>query len=112
MKKSIELTNYKEVDRIAEVGEKIKVIDAKVTFGDYDNGDIFTVESRYGHEGVCAKELSEEAPYIVHSEYVVLEPIESSTPDLADLVIRLSQTVARQQSEIDTLKTDLQSFAG
>src|SRR5699024_6242878 len=45
-----------------------------------------------------------------HSEYVVLEPIEES-PDLADLVIRLSQTVARQQSEIDTLKADLQSFA-
>src|SRR5690625_497872 len=113
MKNSIELAKYREVDRVAEVGEKIKVIDAKVTYGDYDNGDIFTVESRYGRKGIWAKELPEGAIYIGHSEYVVLEPLdnESSSTDLSDLVIRLSQTVARQQSEIDTLKADLQSFA-
>src|SRR5699024_7313075 len=110
MKKSIDLTKYKEVDRVAKIGEEIKVVDAKVTYGDYDNGDIFTVESRYGRKGIWAKELPEGAMYIGHSEYVVLEPIEES-PNLADLVIRLSQTVARQQSEIDTLKADLQSFA-
>jgi len=110
MKKSIELTNYKEVDRVAKIGEEIKIVDAKVTYGDYDNGDIFTVESHYECKGIWAKELPEGAIYIGHSEYVVLEPIEES-PDLADLVIRLSQTVARQQSEIDTLKADLQSFA-
>src|SRR5690625_1078642 len=110
MKKSIELTNYKEVDRVAKIGEEIKIVDAKVTYGDYDNGDIFTVESHYECKGIWAKELPEGAIYIGHSEYVVLEPIEES-PDLADLVIRLSQTVARQQSEIDALKADLQSFA-
>src|SRR5699024_6455147 len=110
MKKSIDLSKYKEVDRVAKIGEEIKVVDAKVTYGDYDNGDIFTVESRYERKGIWAKELPEGAIYIGHSEYVVLEPIEES-PDLADLVIRLSQTVARQQSEIDTLKADLQSFA-
>src|SRR5699024_12788772 len=96
MKKSIELAKYREVDRVAEVGEKIKVIDAKVTFGDYDNGDIFTVEGYFYGYGILAKELPGDAAYIVHDEYVVLEPIEDS-PDLADLVIRLSQTVARQQ---------------
>lgn len=110
MKKSIDLSKYKEVNRKARIGEKIKVIDANTTFGEYGNGDIFTVESRYGREGVWAKEIPEESIYIGHSEYVVLEPIEES-PDLADLVIRLSQTVARQQSEIDTLKADLQSLA-
>src|SRR5699024_1412088 len=110
MKKSIELAKYREVDRVAEVGEKIKVIDAKVTYGDYDNGDIFTVvEYRYD-DGIYAKELPDDHVFIAHNEYVVLEPIEES-PDLTDLVIRLSQTVARQQSEIDTLKADLQSFA-
>src|SRR5699024_8103000 len=110
MKKSIELAKYREVDRVAEVGEKIKVIDAKVTYGDYDNGDIFTVvEYRYD-DGIYAKELPDDPVFIAHNEYVVLEPIEES-PDLTDLVIRLSQTVARQQSEIDTLKADLQSFA-
>src|SRR5690625_185782 len=113
MKKSIELAKYREVDRVAEVGEKIKVIDAEVTFGEYSDGDVFTAESRYGREGIWAKELPEGAVYIGHSEYVVLEPLdnESSSTDLTDLVIRLSQTVARQQSEIDTLKADLQSFA-
>src|SRR5699024_1800987 len=110
MKKSIELAKYREVDRIAEVGEKIKIVDAYITFGEYGDGDIFTVEEYHYDYGILAKELPDDSVHIVHDEYVVLEPIEDST-DLSDLVIRLSQTVARQQSEIDTLKADLQSFA-
>lgn len=110
MKKSIDLTKYKEVDREAEIGEKIKVVDSHSTSGDYGDGDIFTVERRLYDFGIIAEELLDDYEYIAHREYVVLEPIEDS-PDLADLVIRLSQTVARQQSEIDTLKADLQSFA-
>jgi len=110
MKKSIELAKYREVDRVAEIGEKIKVVDAYYTLGKYSDGDIFTVEEYYRDYGIYAKELSDDSLHINHSEYVVLEPIEES-PDLVDLVIRLSQTVARQQSEIDTLKADLQSFA-
>src|SRR5690625_5019462 len=110
MKKSVDLTKYKEVDRVAKIGEKIKVVDAYFTFWEYDNGNIFTVEEYYYDYGIYAKELPDDSVHIDHREYVVLEPIEES-PDLADLVIRLSQTVARQQSEIDTLKADLQSFA-
>src|SRR5699024_6332929 len=108
--KSIELAKYREVDRVGGDGGKIKGIDAKVTYGGYDNGNIFTVIEYRFDDGINAKDLPDEPVFIAHNGYGVREPIEES-PDLTDLVIRLSQTVARQQSEIDTLKADLQSFA-
>src|SRR5690625_216265 len=98
------------------IGDKVlirKIIDDDGDDSDkHLTGKIFSVvDDRYSNLIEVDGKFGDGSEMILYpEEYVVLEPIEES-PDLSDLVIRLSQTVARQQSEIDTLKADLQSFA-
>jgi hypothetical protein len=68
---------YTEVKRKATVGERIKIVNADYTFGDYGNGTEMTVEN-LKHEGVGVFPYNDRpAPclYILDTEYVVLEPI-------------------------------------
>lgn len=60
----------REVKREARAGERIKIVDAECTFGDYENGDVLTV-TKVEAAGVCT---DGGWPYIFHEEYVVLEP--------------------------------------
>lgn len=68
----------KEVERVAKVGEYIKIVAPEFTFGDYDKGDVFKVE-KVGTLGVNVDNHGEDAEgnkkcnFIQHSEYVVLE---------------------------------------
>lgn len=66
----------REVKRKANIGEKIKIVDALFSFGNYKDGDVLTVSRILGSgecdEGcVCVKEF--EQPFILTREYVVLE---------------------------------------
>lgn len=68
-----ESSQYNEVSRRAKAGDKIKVVDAKVTAGKYKNGDTLTVaQSTSG--GVFVEDFT---IGLYHSEYVVLEPKKS-----------------------------------
>jgi len=69
---------YREVKRVAKVGEKIKIVDAYATNGKYGNGNILTVKSVIDQKGdtveiVFVNEFDH--PCILTSEYVVLEEI-------------------------------------
>ena len=107
---------YMVSNKDAAIGDKVlirKIIDDDGDDNDkHLTGKIFSVvDDRYSNLIEVDGKFGDGSEMILYpEEYVVLEPIEES-PDLSDLVIRLSQTVARQQSEIDTLKADLQSFA-
>jgi hypothetical protein len=74
-----EQPKYREVKRPAKVGERIRVVNATITGGNYKNGDEFTVLETKETGGVIV-ETSSGRMYIsfVMGEYVVLEPIEGA----------------------------------
>ncbi|WP_157211775.1 hypothetical protein [Brevibacillus borstelensis] len=72
---------YNVVEREANVGERIKIVDAAYTFGKYENGDVFVVDRVYNHDiaqGVEVDAVIDEDGnpdgYISWDEYVVIEP--------------------------------------
>ncbi|WNF07444.1 hypothetical protein [Brevibacillus borstelensis] len=71
MMTTIDGVQYREVARKAQVGEKIKIVDADSPFRTYKDGDVFTVKSVFTDE-CCVKE---HGTIVFHSEYVVLEPV-------------------------------------
>ncbi|QHZ58633.1 hypothetical protein M655_025025 [Brevibacillus sp. NSP2.1] len=71
MMTTIDGVQYREVARKAQVGEKIKIVDADSPFRTYKDGDVFTVELVFTDE-CCVKE---HGTIVFHSEYVVLEPV-------------------------------------
>ncbi|WP_340028960.1 hypothetical protein MHB71_04925 [Paenibacillus sp. FSL H7-0940] len=75
-------TQYREVRRKANAGERIKIVAADQAFG-YSNGDIFTVTdaNRWKVAGSGqAVSVAGVGIAIYHREYVVLEPIVASAP--------------------------------
>ncbi|UHH07156.1 ELKS/Rab6-interacting/CAST family protein [Bacillus subtilis] len=108
---------YVEVDRKAEVGEKVIVVNADVRGEEpYDNGNIFEVRKSYkltdAVRTVCDRVIG-------RSEYRVLVPVESAEADepqpadlidvvsnLATRVADLERTIKHQKDEIDTLHKD------
>lgn len=108
---------YVEVDRKAEVGEKVIVVDADVRGEEpYDNGNIFEVRKSYkatdAIRTVCDR-------IVARSEYRVLVPVETAEVDepqpadpifaignVAQEVAKLKRTVERLENEIDTLHKD------
>jgi len=66
---------YREVKRPAKIGEKIKIVNATTTREKYKNGDILTVSPRSCLYPSAAHVSEFEQPYILLSEYVVLEEI-------------------------------------
>jgi hypothetical protein len=68
---------FNQVNRRAKVGEKILIVDADCTFGDYNNGAIFTVKNKGTNIWLEVEEYSLNGiQTIYHTEYVVLEPVE------------------------------------
>jgi hypothetical protein len=73
---------YRMVDRKAEVGERIIIIDADIVdyLSNYKNGDIFVVRElnrkyRGGVEAVSPNEFDDKINVILPYEYRVLEPV-------------------------------------
>ncbi|AHM66887.1 hypothetical protein PPSQR21_032480 [Paenibacillus polymyxa SQR-21] len=72
---------YREVNRKAAVGERIKIVNPIASFGDYERGDIMTVYST-GSGGVHTVETAEGWDgcghiFIGDDEYVTLEPTDT-----------------------------------
>lgn len=63
----------KEVKRKAKVGEYIKIVDPKVTYGHYKKGDILEVHGVYKNGGVDVWGTDGADVYVLYKEYVVLE---------------------------------------
>lgn len=110
-----ETTNYKEVKRCAEVGDKVRIVNAWATSGNYQNGDLLEV-GKVDDGGF----LHSVDYCIAPDEYVVLEPVElepivetsPQTPDLVDMVIRLSREVANQDAKIKELESSITPLSG
>src|SRR5699024_1571337 len=65
---------YVEVKRKAREGELIKIVNASTTFGEYGNGDVLVVEDVEQNAKLWVDAEAIEV-FILHEEYVVLEPI-------------------------------------
>ncbi|NOU98461.1 hypothetical protein [Paenibacillus planticolens] len=102
---------YREVSRKANVGERIKIVQASLTFGDYVNGTVMTVE-HIEPNGVRVYPYVDRVnicKFIADYEYVVLEPIEV-TDDLRALIDGLTQSFANltlRVTELDRQVTEI-----
>lgn len=71
-----------EIKRKANAGERIKIVNANFTFGDYANGAEMVVEKRGGDRAVYVEDygVHNGVRVIADYEYVVLEPDAEATP--------------------------------
>lgn len=104
---------YVEVERKAEVGEKIIMID-ELDLG-YNVGDIFEVINVYSY-GVqfVDNDGDKRTAHDADDRYNVLEPVESTAPDLVDLIANLSAEVTQLKrnhaDQLDTLFRNVQQL--
>ncbi|WP_440097476.1 hypothetical protein [Bacillus paralicheniformis] len=100
---------YVEVDRKAEKGEKIVIVNADVQSEDpYSNGDVFTI----GESWSRGDGLTECGRLIFRREHRVLVPAESSEEepqpsDPIDVIANLATRVAELERENKRIKEDL-----
>ncbi|WP_178023056.1 hypothetical protein [uncultured Paenibacillus sp.] len=72
---------YREVKRPAKVGERIKIVNAQLTGGDYGNWDeMIVTEAKWAATHAVNADFDGETVHIWYDEYVVLEPVESAQP--------------------------------
>lgn len=102
---------YEMVERKAKSGEKIIAVD-KEGFEDYEIGDIMIAEMVWDNGTVdteCGETLK------LH-EYRVLVPLENeestakTTPDILDLISRLSAEVTRLSKRVETLESAVEQL--
>ncbi|MEC0328738.1 hypothetical protein P4H42_03755 [Paenibacillus macerans] len=78
---------YREVKRPAKVGERIKIVDAQMAGGDYENGDEMVVtETRWPTSHAVNADFNGNQVHVWYAEYVVLEPI-AEKPELKRLTV-------------------------
>jgi hypothetical protein len=100
---------YREVQRKANAGERIKIVAAEQN-GGYTDGDIFTVSDanrwKFAGNGQAVT-VAEVGTAIYHHEYVVLEPIATNLPDLFAQFIRDNAGAVRNYlAEIDPVDSE------
>ncbi|MCZ0829115.1 hypothetical protein O0546_27080, partial [Brevibacillus laterosporus] len=83
---------YRKVAREAKQGEKIIVVDARVSGGAYKNGDVLNVTS----ESIGGVQTREADVGLWHSEYTVLEPV-SIDEELAAAQARVAELEAMKK---------------
>jgi len=76
---------YRKVKRKAAVGERILIVKECGSFGKYKNGDTLVVDRLYASIGIESNAArtrngANDAGFISHEEYVVLEPVKSADP--------------------------------
>ena len=106
----IDGVKYREVERMAEVGEMV-IITEKT----YPHFDAIFIADGYDQDGDLSFKDADDY-FASAGTYSVLEPIEeapagASSPDMIDLVSRLIAKVARLESELDTVRKNVQTFA-
>lgn len=103
---------YRMVERKAEVGEKVIVTDKD--FGNYENGEVFTVRGRYDISDECAKaigvDLEETETRIRDYEYRVLELVDphfhnvgataNDPQSMLDLLANLASRVTSLEAQL------------
>lgn len=96
-------TKFKTEKRKANVGERILITDAEFTFGDYDNGDVFTVIGI--HRGLVENGVNVKMgdfPQIYDSEYEVI--IDNPKPSKSERISLLESQVAELQAKVEALE--------
>jgi hypothetical protein len=106
----IDGVTYVEVDRKAEVGDKILIIDSSSPHNNYTDGSIFEVNGLLYGGVLCngAKDNDDWNPegYVLNREYVVIETEETTvdtskpSPDLIDLLTSLSRKIVSLESQL------------
>jgi hypothetical protein len=109
---------YVEVDRKAEVGDKVLIVNAEFSYGMYRNGDLITVE-RMDDTGIYNKSIacvgtggSNSSGCIYHEEYLVLEPLENeSSPQITDLIANLANRVHSLEQQLRDTQSNVERQA-
>jgi hypothetical protein len=100
----IDGVTYVEVERRANVGEKII---------DKIDGEIATVLGIMGYpsgKGRHGVEIRKNGEWVPDSEYHVLEPLKG-TPDITDLLANLARRVASLEQQLRDTQRNLETFA-
>ncbi|MCY9376562.1 hypothetical protein MOF34_15910 [Bacillus sp. T17B1] len=104
------MREYVEVDRKAEVGEKIVIVARKAYDDRYENGDVFTVskvwEGKEGEVGGRRYSFSQynEIGLIYHNEYRVIEP--TNIVHIANLRYELTDRKAEVGEKVIVVRPD------
>ena len=93
---------YRIVNRKANIGDLIIIVDPQFTCDTYDLGDIYTAKEVVEESGVT---VYEHDTYIYHEEYRVLEPIQPDSPagprDTHEALANLAVKVAQLEKRLD-----------
>lgn len=119
----IDGVKYVEVERKAEVGEKVIIVNDDDSFGMYENGEILIIDgkSRVDSHATCSNIKTSRGNYdgiIFDHEYRVLEPVESAltTDDLlsnlANRVASLERQLADTQRNLETWSQEFENCRG
>jgi ribosomal protein L14 len=120
---------YVEVDRKAEVGDKIVVVKAHMSDNAYKNGDILTVKGRYNleHSGVYVEgidigirdyeyrllaEVGEECCVYASQANPQVEVDErDASPSVVDMLANLARRVSSLEHQLASAKGDVEKLA-
>jgi hypothetical protein len=103
----IDGVTYVEVERKAEIGEKIVAIEAD----DYGIGEILTAteSDRWGTgEGISIKEYD---CGMYHEEYRVLKPLAVETPQVTDILANLARRVSSLEQQLSSTQSNVEKLA-
>jgi hypothetical protein len=103
----IDGVTYVEVERKAEIGEKIVAIEAD----DYGIGEILTAteSDRWGTgEGISIKEYD---CGMYHEEYRVLKPLAVETPQVTDILANLARRVHSLEQQLRDTQGNVEKLA-
>jgi hypothetical protein len=105
---------YVVVEREAEVGDYVVIVDAWLSHSKYANGDIIEVQRAFedGIENDLVKAVDNESGYITSREYVVIEPLDiDETQDQTDILANLARRVASLEQQLRDTQRNLETFA-
>jgi hypothetical protein len=110
----IDGVTYVEVERRAQVGDKILIIAASGTYGMYQNGDVIDVE-RVCYDGIENDSVSaslNSTGFIHAKEYRVLESLEyAETPSVTDLLANLANRVYSLEQQLRDTQGNVEKLA-
>jgi hypothetical protein len=100
----IDGVNYVEVNRKAEVGDKVLIKHAWITYGKYANGSVLKVDRLhpYGIESDSVGTPGNRNGAVAEKEYVVIEPADKTkaSPDIHELLAHLARKVVSIEHQL------------
>jgi hypothetical protein len=107
--------SYRMVKRVAEKGDKVLIVNefSPQLKKWYKNGDVLTCFDHF--DGVNRPDFivptERTISRIFDKEYVVLEPVEESTPDITDLLANLARRVASLEQQLRDTQGNVEKLA-